>query len=310
MQLHSFSRRDWLKMCGAFSISGALPGVSAARGIFSQKRKLKTSLNAYSFNKPLSEGRMTLADLLEFCADHDIDAVDLTGYYFPGYPEVPPDEYLYELKRKAFRLGVDISGTGVRNDFTHSDDAKREEDISRIQNWIVAASKIGAPVIRIFSGNTKYKGEARKVVLDRMAGEMRQCVEFGQKNGVIVAVQNHDDFLLNADQTIEILQKVSSPWFGLILDIGSFHGPDPYDEIARCIPYAVNWQIKEKVYPNGKEEKVDLKRLFGLINASGYRGYLPIETLGPGDPFEKVPMFLKEVKEALYTSSADKTAFR
>ena len=310
MQLHSFSRRDWLKVCGAFSISGALPGISAARGIFSQKRKLKTSLNAYSFNKPLSEARMTLTDLLEFCANHDIDAVDLTGYYFPGYPEVPPDEYLYELKRKAFRLGVDISGTGVRNDFTHPDNAKREEDISRIRNWIVAASKIGAPVIRIFSGNTKYQGEDRKAVLDRMAGEMRQCVEFGQKNGVIVAVQNHDDFLLNADQTIELLQKLSSPWFGLILDIGSFSGPDPYDEIARCIPYAVNWQIKEKVYPNGKEEKVDLKRLFSLINASGYRGYLPIETLGPGDPFEKVPVFLKEVKEALYMSSADKTVFR
>ncbi|HRE50693.1 MAG TPA: sugar phosphate isomerase/epimerase family protein [Flavitalea sp.] len=305
MQLHSFSRRDWLRMCGIFSIPGALPGVSVAGEPFPQKRKLKTSLNAYSFNKPLSEARMTLTDLLEFCADHDIDGVDLTGYYFPGYPEVPPDEYLYELKRKAFRLGVDISGTGVRNDFTHPDDAKREEDISRIRNWIIAASKIGAPVIRIFSGNTKYQGEGRKAILDRMAGEIRQCVEFGQKNGVIVAVQNHDDFLLNADQTIEILQKLSSPWFGLILDIGSFRRPDPYDEIARCIPYAVNWQIKEKVYPGGKEEKVDLKRLFGLINASGYRGYLPIETLGPGDPFEKVPAFLKEVKEALYKGAAD-----
>lgn len=300
MAFHSFSRRELIRGLGALSLSAPGIGYGAVAGEISpQKRKLKTSLNAYSFNKPLSEGRMTLTDLLEFCADHDIDGVDLTGYYFPGYPEVPPDEYLYELKRKAFRLGVDISGTGVRNDFTHPDGTKREEDIRRIQKWIVAASKIGAPVIRIFSGNTKYEGEGREAVLGRMAGEIRQCVEFGRKNGVIVAVQNHNDFLLNADQTIEILQKVSSPWFGLILDIGSFRGPDPYEEIARCIPYAVNWQIKEKVYPGGKEEKVDLKRLFSLINASGYRGYLPVETLGPGDPFEKVPVFLKEVKAAL-----------
>ncbi len=295
MLLHSFSRRDWFRACGAFLISGA----SAAGGISSPKRKLKVSLNAYSFNKPLSEGRMTLMDLLEFCADHDIDGVDLTGYYFPGYPEVPPDGYLYELKRRAFRLGVDISGTGVRNDFTHPDAAKRADDIRRIQKWIVAAAKIGAPVIRIFSGNTKYQEAEREAILDRMTGEMLQCVESGKKNGVIVAVQNHNDFLLNADQTIEIIKKVSSPWFGLILDIGSFRGRDPYEEIARCLPYAVNWQIKENVYPGGKEEKTDLEKLFGLIRASQYRGYLPIETLGPGDPFEKVPVFLKEVKAAL-----------
>ncbi len=308
MAFHSFSRREWLRIWGALSITSlsVRHGVKAGSMAPLQKRKLKVSINAYSFHKPLSDGRMTLTDLLEFCADHDIDGVDLTGYYFPGYPEVPPDEYLYELKRKAFRLGVDISGTGVRNDFTHPDGARREEDIRRIRKWIVAASKIGAPVIRIFSGNDKHQGAGREAVLDRMAGEILQCVEFGKKNGVIVAVQNHNDFLLNADQTIEILKKVNSPWFGLILDIGSFHGPDPYEEIARCIPYAVNWQIKENVYPGGKEEKTDLKRLFSLIYASGYRGYLPVETLGPGDPFGKVPVFLKEVKEALYNGAADR----
>lgn len=308
MAFHAFSRRGLLKAFGALSISvpGAVSVTTANAGALPQTGKLKTSLNAYSFNKPLSEGRMKLTDLLEFCADHYIDAVDLTGYYFPGYPEVPPDEYLYELKRKAFRLGVDISGTGVRNDFTNPDNTKRQEDIIRIRKWIVAASKIGAPVIRIFSGNDKLQGAGRGAVLDRMAGEILQCVEFGKMNGVIVAVQNHNDFLLNADQTIEILKKVNSPWFGLILDIGSFHGPDPYEEIARCIPYAVNWQVKENVYPGGKEEKTDLRKLFSLVYASGYRGYLPVETLGPGDPFQKVPVFLKEVKDALYKGAPDR----
>jgi hypothetical protein len=73
-------------------------------------------------------------------------------------------------------------------------------------------------------------------------------------------------------------------------------------QIARCIPYAVNWQIKELVYTNGVEEKVDLRKLMRIIRASSYRGYLPIETLGPGDPFQKVPLFLKEVEKALRES--------
>src|SRR5512133_3359309 len=83
--------------------------------------KLKTSLNAYSFNGPLMKGDMNLDQLLEFCAANQIDAVDITAYYFPGYPEVPSDEYIYHIKQMAFLLGVEISGTGVRNDFTDPD---------------------------------------------------------------------------------------------------------------------------------------------------------------------------------------------
>ena len=74
--------------------------------------KLKLGLNAYSFNGPLLAGSMTLADAVDFCAKNGVDALDATGYYFPGYPSVPSDEYVYALKRTAFVNGVAISGTG------------------------------------------------------------------------------------------------------------------------------------------------------------------------------------------------------
>ena len=44
---------------------------------------------------------------------------------------------------------------------------------------------------------------------------------------------------------------------------------------------AVTWQIKEKVWTNGVEIPTDLERLAVIIRRSGY---LPLETLGPGDP--------------------------
>jgi hypothetical protein len=34
------------------------------------------------------------------------------------------DEYLFKVKRMALRLGLEISGTGVRNDFTIADKTK------------------------------------------------------------------------------------------------------------------------------------------------------------------------------------------
>jgi len=36
-----------------------------------------------------------------------------------------------------------------------------------------------------------------------------------------------------------------------------------------------------------------------IIQEKGYRGYIPLETLGEGDPKVKVPKFLKEISEAM-----------
>src|SRR5690554_2047638 len=94
--------------------------------------KLKLSLNVYSFHTPLMNGDIDLFDVLDFCAQYNFDAIDPTGYYFPGYPDVPDDDYISEFKRKAFLLGLDISGTGIRNDFANPDRASREADIELI----------------------------------------------------------------------------------------------------------------------------------------------------------------------------------
>src|SRR5436853_2719138 len=85
---------------------------------------LKISLNAYSFNKLLNDnirGRgegVTLMQLVDFCAKYKFDAIDPTGYFFPGYPAAPTDSVIDGLKKKCADLGVAISGTGVRNNFT------------------------------------------------------------------------------------------------------------------------------------------------------------------------------------------------
>lgn len=262
--------------------------------------KLRVSLNAFSFNEPLRNGSMSMDDLLEFSAASGFEAVDITAYYFPGYPDVPADEYLFQFRRKAFRLGLEISGTGVRNDFTNPEESKRKEDVLLVKRWIEAASKIGAPVIRIFAGNQNPPaGYNREQVIEWMLKDIRECVDYGRKRGVMVAIQNHNDFIQTADHAIEIINAINSDWFGLVLDTGSYRVGDPYQEIVKTINYAVNWQIKENVFVNGKEEETNLQKLVAIIKASDYRGYLPIETLGPGDPKEKVLALQRKLDKAL-----------
>lgn len=262
--------------------------------------KVKIGLNCFSFNQPLIAKTMSVEEMFRISAAVGFEAADLTGYYFSTYPAIPSDEEIYRYKKCAFLLGLDISGTGVRNDFTIADPEKRKLEVQLVKDWIVVAAKLGAPVIRVFAGKGVPEGYTRKQVVEWMGKDLQECANFGAKYGVMVGIQNHNDFLKTAADVEEILQQVRSDWFGLILDIGSFRTTDnPYKEIEQVVPYCINWQIKETVFINNVETKTDMKKIAAILKNSGYRGYIPIETLGAGDPKEKVTRFYKEVKEAV-----------
>ena len=290
--------KSWVSVPATLAL-GSSSLFSWARAMPSDSHKFKLSLNVYSFNDLLRAGKIDLFDVLDFCAEYNFDAIDPTGYYFPNYPDVPSDEYINSFKRQAFLLGLDISGTGVRNDFTQPDPAQRKADIEMIRQWIGAAAKLGIPNVRIFAGTHAHEGYSRDQVFEWMAQNIKACCHYGQQHGIIVAIQNHNDFLKTAADVDRIFAMVDSEWLGLNLDIGSYRQSDPYREIEKNVKYAVTWQIKENVWIDGRETPTDFVKLFKIIKKAGYRGYLPLETLGEGDPYEKVPRLLKNVQEAL-----------
>ena len=53
--------------------------------------------------------------------------------------------------KKPTDLGVGISGTGVRNNFTTADKSVRATGVQHIKEYVEVAAKLGAPVIRVFA---------------------------------------------------------------------------------------------------------------------------------------------------------------
>jgi sugar phosphate isomerase/epimerase len=262
------------------------------------KARIKISCNLYSFNTPLTSGEVTLEQAIDYCADLGFDAVDPTGYYFKGYPAPASDEEIYRIKRHAFRAGLDISGTGVRNNLVLADPAARDAEVAHATRWIDVASKLGAPVLRVFSGLDVPAGHTAAEARDWVVAGLTSVVERGAARGVMIVLQNHHDFLKTADEVLDIRRRVPSEWFGLDVDVGSLRMGDPYADIAKLAPHAYTWQLKESLYRRNREEKTDVRAVARIIREAGYRGYVPIETLGPGDPREKVRRFLDEVRAA------------
>ena len=310
------SRRKFIQNVMALPLLGAeiRPFNRASKPVIcsefnSIQPKIKLSINAWSYYLPLyryinnEPNGMSLFDLLEECARLNVDAVDPTGYFFPGYPEVPSREFINKFKKSAFQLGLDISGTGIRNDFATADKEKRDADIALAKKWIETAAEMGAPVIRVFAGPLP-QGHSWDEASSWLSESLWQCANYGKENGVMIGVQNHGDMLKSADEVLKILSMVNSEWLGAIIDTGFFLTEDPYDDIRRVLPYAVNWQVKE-LLKDRRGGRIDMVKLIDIIQASKYRGYVPIETLplpGKEDQYDasiKVPELLAQFMDAL-----------
>ena len=120
------------------------------------------------------------------------------------------------------------------------------------------------------------------------------------KFGVYLALENHGGITGTAEQMLAIVRGVKSDWFGVNLDTGNFRTKDPYADLARIAPYAVNVQLKTEIQRQGaKKEEADLKRLVTILRKANYRGYVALEYEAAEDPKAAVPRYVKILRGLL-----------
>ena len=92
---------------------------------------------------------------------------------------------------------------------------------------------------------------------------------------------------------------MKSPWIGVNLDTGNFHTADPYADLAKIAPYAVNVQLKVELQRKGQKasEATDLPRVVAILREANYQGFVALEYEAKPDPWQAVPPVLKQMKE-------------
>jgi len=308
---------------------------------------MKLSLAAYSFNRFLPRNwpthrdgnpTMTLLDFIDFCAEQNLDACELTSYYFPvkevaqdtltsgttistgpdgafdsevsrvvastqavsPLQSIVPHDYLMQVKQRTFHAGLDISGTAIGNDFCVAEGEKRDFQLQMARLWIDYAAAIGAPVIRIFAGKVP-KGDTEAAALDRCVAGINESLQYAAEKGVVLALENHGGITATPEQLLAIVGRIDdSPWFGVNFDSGNFKTADPYGDLEKIAPYAVNAQLKVSLHPEGKEtERADMGRLVQMLKDVGYRGYVVLEYEEKDDPWKSIPPVLDELRNLI-----------
>ena len=308
-QTSSTSRRQFLQttslgIVGAGLLSAAAPAFAADPPKRDGSTKMKLSLAAYSFNKmmarrgtpeEIAKAEMTLEKFIHYCADLGIDGTELTGYYFP---KDVTDAYVLNLKQLAFRMGLDISGTAIGNNFCLPEGPKRDEQLAMCREWIDYAATLGAPVIRIFAGKVP-KGDTEAASVKRCVTGINESLKYAAQKGVFLALENHGGITATPKQMLGIIEQIDeSPWFGVNFDSGNFATDDPYRDLEKIAPYAVNAQIKVNVKQAGVKTPADIKRTVKILKDAGYRGYVVLE-YEEENPMKEIPKYIDQLRELI-----------
>jgi sugar phosphate isomerase/epimerase len=181
--------------------------------------------------------------------------------------------------------------------------------------------------MRIVGGNRRTRPTSIAQHKRRLGGMLRKLLGAAEDHGVVLALENHID--LTADEMVDLVGTLSSPWLGVCLDTGNnlrMH-EDPLVVAAKLAPLARATHVKDigvragdpkdfafwPSVPLGKG-LVDIGRVIGLLREAGYKGLLAIEVdyLHPdhGDEDRAVAASVKHLKGLLAGEPGRATAGR
>jgi sugar phosphate isomerase/epimerase len=158
----------------------------------------------------------------------------------------------------------------------------------------------GAPHIRVFAGPVDKAldlATSKKLAIEAF----EECADYAGRRGIFLGLENHHGIVSEPEDLLDIVRAVKSPWFGINLDTGNFYTDDPYADLAKCAPYAVNVQVKVDIRRRNDKETspADFNRLIKILRDANYQGWVALEYEAKEDPWTGVPKYLGQLCQAM-----------
>ena len=298
-------RRQFVRAVGLGALAAADMGVVGKQAAAAARPEVKADKSkltrlfpgccAYSYDKDLRHGPMTLEEFIRKAVDLRLVGIDMTVYYLKS----TDPEYLYSLRHLAYKHSLAFSGAACGVSMVQPDAAKRADSLNQIKAWVDVTDQLGASHLRIFAGTLPH-GSSLQEAVDCVVESMKAACDYSGKKGITLGVEDHEGVTQSADLCVEIMQRVNSPYAGVNLDITNFiptPTQDAYAQIAKCIPYATNIHIRDHFYDH---TLVDMERVWKIFAEAGHQGFVSAEYEAsyPGSlpPASGVPKLIDEIQ--------------
>ncbi len=303
------NRRSFLASSLSALGAAALPSFAIEPINRAGKSRMQIGVAAYSFREKFQwmrgkeqkakdgEKLWSILDFIDWCADNNVPGAEVTSYFFP--PDVD-EKFLLEVKRHAYLRGVQLAGTAVGNNFALPKGEKRDQEIADVKRWIDFAAIMNAPHIRVFAGQPP-KGTPEEEALANCLSAYQECLDYAGKKGIFLGLENHHGLVAEPKNLIWLVNQAKSPWAGINWDSGNFHTEDPYGDLAKIAPYAINVQLKMEITrPDKTKEASDVDRVVKILKDANYQGWFTLEYEVKGaDALVEVPKIVEMLRPKL-----------
>ena len=192
---------------------------------------------------------------------------------------------------KKYDVEVGSIAIGALNNYPYKSDAIAEEwvwdcvDVAKAMNQKV--------ILLAFFGKGDLKND--KAGVDEVVRRLKKVAPKAEKAGVYLAVES----TLNAEEHMDIIDRVGSSAIKVYYDVGNSHGAgyDIYKEIRFLGDNICEFHAKDYEYIFGKG-KVDFVKVREAMDDIGYRGWIQIEgecPLGMMESYRQDEQYLKSV---------------
>ena len=304
------SRRSFLKnsigAAAAVSAYAAMPAVlggrleAAAGGphmTFPSAPRERISVASWPFRFWIDSPTNTYRDrskpgmtLLEFPAmvvkEFKVNKLEPLGQHFASTEAGYLGQFREAVKKAGCHI-VDIP-MGGEESYYDPDPKVRQKAIDLGKKWVDIAVAVGSPSIRNHIGGAKNV----KPDVARTAESLGQVVKYAASKNVVVNLENDDLVSEDAFFLVDVIKKVNSPWLHALPDFcNSMMGGNAdfdYKAVAAMFGQAYNiCHVKDsEVGDGGKVYRIDIPKTFGILKASGFRGYCSMEWEGAGDSYQ------------------------
>lgn len=297
------NRRKFIKQMGVGALgTGLLTALpESLYAIKTPALKYDISLAQFSLASEYFTGKH---DTLEFPAraknEFGIDIVEYVSMFFAD--KITNTSFLKELKMRTDDLGITNNLIMVDDEnIADLDKVKRDHAVESHYKFVDAAKILGCKSIRVNLGSLEQTGTAEEVRDAALEGYSK-LLEFGDQNEMDIIVENHVGHSCNGKWLANIMKEVNHKRAGVLPDFGNFcvnrtkpetmdiagfmntkclEKYDMYLGIEELMPYAKGVSAKtHKFDANGDETEIDFKKVFDIIEKSGFNGIVGIEYEG------------------------------
>ena len=233
------------------------------------------------FNDLFITKTMSVEDWVKMAKEFGFNGIELYRSCLEGRGSGEINQLLTLIKKN----GLEISMFTSSAYFSAVNEEELQKQIARIHQDIDFSSFFGVRVLNL-TGGALSENISQAEVLDSITRGIKESLDYAQKRGIIVAIEDHPQVTSKIENLLHLLGSVNDQRLKVNFDTANpLEAGDNGVELAK----AINGRIanvhasdrnKDFEYTTIGEGAVDFPSIFKILKNSGYDGWISLEAGG------------------------------